>query len=250
MSQNLCILLIVGLILLSSCAPFGPEQDIQDIDVIVPTARVILTPTVHTALPMNTNVIPISTDITLPVPTITPTTGHPLPTINQTLIPTLTPSTIPPITAIFLTPTANWQPVQVDHAVIEIPIGWFSYSPPGGDGASFVSVDPEILSQEGTLDEGLAWVEYLEGSPDPSPEEWETVIVDGYSAKYNVLTDSKFSENPLWFGILHIHTQNRRHNIQLRCSAPSTLGEPSQREFHAYCESIIQHWIETTQILE
>lgn len=247
-------LLLLSLLGLPSCVLFVPEPE-----VIVPTI-VMATPTPSGTIPeVNPTATPSPiliiqpSQTPLPVATVTTTTELTLPTIIQTLIPTFTPSPIPTstsITAIFLTPTADWQPVQVGHAVIEIPLGWIDYLAPGGDGAYFISVDPDILAQGGSLNQGVAWMAYSESDPYPIPT--TTITVDGYSTNYGITVDSDFDFDvtPLWLGIIDIYTPERRHQIQLRCSAPSRLGEPRQREFHTYCESIIQHWIETTQILE
>jgi len=252
------LVLLLSVLGLTGCALFVPEP--QVIDVIAPT--VIPATGTPTGIIPEVNPTPSptltieSSQIPLPVVTLTTTTGLTLPTIIQTLIPTFTPSPTPtstPIVVVFLTPTADWQSVQVGHAMIEIPLDWLNMQFPGSNEAGvtyFVNIDPNLLPPGVPYGEGLARVEYSEGNPDPSPEEWETVTVDGYFAKFTISVDSDFSENPLWIGVLRIHTPERRHNIGLRCWAASIMGEPRQREFHAYCESIIQHWIETTQIVE
>lgn len=251
LSRFLLLLSVLGL---TGCAFFVPEPE-----VIIPTI-VLATPTPAGTTPEVDPTPAPSPALTiqpsqtpLPVATVTTTTELTLPTIIQTLIPTLTSSPTPtatPIVVVFLTPTADWQPVQVGHAMIEIPIGWINYLPPGGDGAYFISVAPDILAQGAYLDEGVARIDYYEAYSHLTPEETPPITVDGYPTNYGITVDSDFDVTLLWLGIIDIYTPERRHQIQLRCSAPSGLGEPRQREFHAYCESIIQHWIETTQIVE
>ena len=250
--------LLLSVLGLTGCALFVPPLEV--IDVVAPVVPVTLTATLPVPQVTPTERVgPTSASESSPTPlllaTATVTTERTLPASSQPPIPVLPPSataTPTPIVAIFLTPTAEWQPVQVGYAIIEIPMGWVSLQIPGGGDqeAFFESVDLNALPPSIPLDDGYAWISYTEWNPEPSPEEWATFIVDGYSAKYNLLTDSDFSVNPIWLGVLHINTPERKHIITLRCSAPATLGEPRQREYHAYCESIIQQWIETTQILD
>jgi len=178
-----------------------------------------------------------------------------IPTVIITSTPTFTLSptaTRTPIAAIFLTPTADWQPVQVGQAVIEIPIGWIQF-PIESEGAFFYNVDPTIPGVE-SGGQDIAGLRYLESNLDMPPQEgWMEATVDGYTARYDFTPSYDNSPDGFdieWQGVLRIYAPQRRHSLAIKCTANSLLDEGQQREFHQYCESLIQHWIETTQILE
>jgi len=158
------------------------------------------------------------------------------------------------MTLIYLTPTAEWQPIQLNHAIFDIPVGWYEDFILGAPFAQFINIERSsvsIMLGEGNRprDRGLAYIVYGESPPQEIGTDGEAVVVDGYPAE--LLPFEAYDENvrDLSYNLV-TYTPEHTHSQQLRCLTHIEMGEVRQQEFLEMCESIVQHWVETTEILE